>query len=65
LGPENGQIAGGKFKIVPGTVYVHYDKPIYPPEGNIGKKEELELMATVRNKIIENKERMEREYFGR
>ncbi|MBK6678939.1 MAG: 1-acyl-sn-glycerol-3-phosphate acyltransferase [Ignavibacteriales bacterium] len=57
--------AGGKFKIVPGTVYVHYDKPIYPPEGNIGKKEELELMATVRNKIIENKERMEREYFGR
>ncbi|MBK7264967.1 MAG: hypothetical protein IPI12_01215 [Ignavibacteriales bacterium] len=56
--------AGGKFKIVPGTVYVHYDKPIYPPK-ETSEKEELELMATVRNKIIENKERMEREYFGR
>ncbi|KAB2909986.1 MAG: 1-acyl-sn-glycerol-3-phosphate acyltransferase [Ignavibacteriales bacterium] len=53
--------AGGRFKIVPGTIYVHYDKPIFPPEGNLGKKEELELMAAVRNKIIENKERIENE----
>jgi 1-acyl-sn-glycerol-3-phosphate acyltransferase len=57
--------APGKFKIIPGTVYIHYDKPIYPPEGNIGKKEELELMELVRNKIIENKIRMEHECLGR
>ncbi|GAB1351249.1 lysophospholipid acyltransferase family protein [Ignavibacteriales bacterium] len=57
--------AGGKFKIVPGPIYIHYDKPIYPPEGNIGKKEELELMEVVRNKIIENKIRIENERLGR
>lgn len=56
--------AGGKFRIVPGTIYVHYDKPVFPPEGNIGKKEELELMATVRERIIENKKRMENERNG-
>lgn len=46
----------GSFNIRPGTIHVHYDKPI-PVEGTLIKKDELELMAKVRKIIIENKEK--------
>jgi 1-acyl-sn-glycerol-3-phosphate acyltransferase len=43
----------GTFKINKGELHVHFDKPI-PPKSEINKKEELELMEAVRNKIISN-----------
>ncbi|RPI66265.1 MAG: 1-acyl-sn-glycerol-3-phosphate acyltransferase [Ignavibacteriales bacterium] len=43
----------GTLKIKSGTIHVHFDKPIFPKE-NLNKKEELELMNEVRNKVISN-----------
>lgn len=44
----------GKFKLTPGTISVHFDKPI-EVEGDMNKKEEVALMNRVRDIIIENK----------
>jgi len=43
----------GTLKIRSGELHVHFDKPIYPKQ-NLNKKEELELMDEVRNKVISN-----------
>jgi 1-acyl-sn-glycerol-3-phosphate acyltransferase len=43
----------GKFKIKPGTIYIHFDKPI-PTENISSRKDELELMEKVRDIVIEN-----------
>ncbi|MBX2975702.1 MAG: 1-acyl-sn-glycerol-3-phosphate acyltransferase [Ignavibacteriaceae bacterium] len=44
----------GEFRIVKGSIHVHYDKPIYSREG-MSKPEELALMENVRNIVISNK----------
>lgn len=44
----------GKFKLTPGTISVHFDKPI-EIQGDMNKKEEVALMNRVRDIIIENK----------
>jgi 1-acyl-sn-glycerol-3-phosphate acyltransferase len=46
-------LAKGKFKIKPGTIYIHFDKPI-PTENILSRKDELELMEKVRDIVIEN-----------
>ena len=43
----------GKFKIKSGTIYVHFDKPI-STENVVNRRDELELMAKVRDIIISN-----------
>jgi 1-acyl-sn-glycerol-3-phosphate acyltransferase len=43
----------GTFKINKGELHVHFDKPVYSKPG-LNKKEELELMENVREKIISN-----------
>lgn len=43
----------GTLKIKSGEIHVHYDKPVYPRQ-DLNKKEELELMDTVRNVVISN-----------
>lgn len=53
----------GSFKIKPGTIYLHYDKPISTENVN-SRKDELELMKKVRDIIIQNSERMEKENGG-
>lgn len=45
----------GKLKIVPGTIKIHFEKPI-PTENVKTRAEEIALMETVRNIIIEHKE---------
>ena len=43
----------GKFKIKSGTIYVHFDKPI-TTENVVNRRDELELMAKVRDIVISN-----------
>lgn len=53
LSGTNKILPKGKFKIKKGTIHVHFDKPI--PTANITmRKDELELMDSVRNIIIKN-----------
>src|ERR1035437_3512396 len=43
----------GKLNIKSGTMNIHFDKPI--PTGNLKtRQDEMQLMETVRNKVIEN-----------
>ena len=43
----------GKLNIKSGTMYIHFDKPI-PANRLNTRQDEIDLMETVRNKIIEN-----------
>ena len=43
----------GTYKLNPGTIYLHFDKPI-PTEGIKTRKDEIELMNRVRDIIIKN-----------
>ena len=43
----------GKLNIKGGTMHIHFDKPI--PTGHLNtRQDEMDLMETVRNKVIEN-----------
>jgi 1-acyl-sn-glycerol-3-phosphate acyltransferase len=46
----------GSFKINRGELRIHFDKPVFT-RPNPNKKEELELMELVRNKILSNYQR--------
>jgi 1-acyl-sn-glycerol-3-phosphate acyltransferase len=50
----------GKLKIKPGTIYLHFDKPV-STENIKSRSDELALMENVRDIIVQNYERMERE----
>jgi 1-acyl-sn-glycerol-3-phosphate acyltransferase len=43
----------GTFRINKGELHVHFDKPVFS-KPKLNKKEELELMENVRNKVISN-----------
>ena len=46
-------LSKGKLNIKSGTMHIHFDKPI--PTGHLNtRQDEIDLMETVRNKIIEN-----------
>jgi 1-acyl-sn-glycerol-3-phosphate acyltransferase len=45
----------GKLNINPGTIIITFDKP-FAGNGNMNKKDELELMESVRRIVIKNKE---------
>jgi hypothetical protein len=43
----------GTFKLKPGIIKIHFDKPI-PSEGIKSRQEEIELMNYVREIIVRN-----------
>jgi hypothetical protein len=43
----------GTFKITPGTIDIHFDKPI-PSEGMDSRKDEIELMNRVRDVVVKH-----------
>lgn len=47
----------GKFRIKRGTIYVHFDSPV-STENISTRRDELDLMEKVRNRIIENMEKV-------
>jgi len=43
----------GTFKIKRGSIYIHFDKPVIP-KADLNKKDEIELMQSVRDTVISN-----------